>query len=298
VEIDKAEIIIQVPKSISSIPVLELDNTKIGNTVIHVEIFTDHIMSMSGFIRGDFDLLMTGFTLGVSHYFENNDIYLAATPVWGVSSLISLDPKITTLQDLSGKTILVPFAKSPLDLQLKYILNENNLLEEVNIEYASIGQAVPMLLAGHADGICVPEPLASKLILKNNAVSVFRFRDEWSNVNNGEEASPQVSIFVKKNFADKYPEFVKQLISEIDSNITEIQNNIGTYAEKYTDLFNLPADVLEPGFANTLFMIYNYNKTIEICLDYINMVIPDKIIDNGFINGFLNGFLNEFFFHY
>ncbi len=247
-----------------------------------METFTDHIMSMAEFVRGDFELLLTGFTLGVSYYFENNDIYLAATPVWGVSSLVTLDPEIKTLQDLGGKTILVPFAKSPLDLQFKYILEQYNLLDAVNIEYAAIGQAVPLLLAGEADGICVPEPLASKLILKNNASSVFKFTEEWGKVNNGEVASPQVSIFVKKNFADKYPDFIKQVIGKIDEKITEIENNASIYAEKYAEIFELPVDVMNLGIANTLFKIYNYSRTIEISIEYINMIMPDKIIDSEF----------------
>lgn len=191
---DKEQVTIMVPPSVSSIPLLELDGEKVADTLINVEMFTDHLLSMAEFIRGDFDFILTGFTLGLSHYTGNNDIYLIATPVWGLSSLIVKDPEIKTIKDLAGKTVTVPWEKCPLDLQLKYILEKNNLLDDVNIEYSVIKQPVPMLLQEHVDGICVPGPLASKLILYNEAVSVFLFAEEWGKVNNGEKGSPQDAL--------------------------------------------------------------------------------------------------------
>jgi ABC-type nitrate/sulfonate/bicarbonate transport system substrate-binding protein len=280
--LEKEEITIQVPMSVSSIPLLEMDGEKIGDTLINVETFTDHSLSMAEFIRGDFDLLLTGFTLGLSHYSGNNDIYLAATPVWGVSSMITKDSSIENIQDLGGRTVTVPWEKSPLDLQLKYILKANNLLDSVNIEYSVIQQSIPLLLEGRVDGISVPEPLASKLILRNNAYSVFKFADEWGKVNNGEKGSPQVSLFVKKDFADKYPDFIKQVIEKIDTLIIEIQGNFPEYAQRYADFFNMPADVIELGIENTLYKVYNFSEAKEISQNYIKMILTDLQIDDGF----------------
>ena len=266
------EYIIKVPRTISSIPLLELNGKKIAGKKIKVEYFQDHIIAMAEFMQGKTDILMTGFTQGLANYYGNKDVVLAACSVWGVSRLITGDRSIQSLEDMTGKTILVPFAKSPLDLQLRAILKSSGLEDKITIGYAVPQQAVPMLITGKADAICVPEPLASKLIISGKAHNVFNFADKWAEVSGGEKRSPQVSIFVKKDFSESNKKQLEKIIAAVDSQIALIKKDPSMVSEKYKADFNLPAAVLSSGLANTLMEIPGYNDSKKLCLDYLEIL--------------------------
>jgi ABC-type nitrate/sulfonate/bicarbonate transport system substrate-binding protein len=268
---------IYVPKTLSSIPVIELDNTKVDNKIIKITYFDDHIMTLAEFISGKFPILMTGFSQGLANFQSSKNIVMVTTPVWGVSSLITNNPDLKKLSDFEGKTILVPFAKSPLELQLKAMLKKENLENKVKIDYAIIQQQIPLLLTKKADGICIPEPLASKLVIENKGYKVFTFADEWASLNNGDGRSPQVSLFVKNDFAKTNNKFLTALIKSLRQKIESVKKNPANYPEKYAAVFNFDKAVIEAGLKNVLFDIPDSKTTSKICADY-QSAIEDKFI--------------------
>jgi len=284
---DINDMVVFVPKTLSSIPLLELNGKSIDNIQIKSEIYQDHIMAMAEFMQGKIDIFMTGFTQGVANYYGNKNIVHIATPVWGVSSLVANDPSVKKIEDLIGKKILVPFVKSPLDLQLRAILKKESLMDKIEINYSPIPQAIPMLLTKKTDAICVPEPLASKLIIGKKAFKVFSFSEKWEELYNGEKRSPQVSIFVKKSFADKNEKFLKKLVKEINAEIIKIKSKPGNYALKYSETFKLDKKIIVQGISNTLFEIPEQDISKKICIDYLNEIEYSKEQLN-----------NKFFFKY
>ncbi|MBN2402457.1 MAG: ABC transporter substrate-binding protein [Spirochaetes bacterium] len=273
---------IYVPRTLSSIPVMELDNILIDNFKIKVHTFDDHIMSMAEFIKGKFPVLMTGFSLGLTYYLASNDVVMVATPVWGVSSLVSTEEQFTNLADFSGKRILVPFAKSPLELQLKAILKNENLLDRVIIDYAPIGQQVGFLLAGKAEGICVPEPLASKLILEKKAYEVFSFSEKWKEINDGDGRSPQVSLFTKKSFAKINAAFLRNIVKKLIKNINYIDKNPKELSLKYRDVFQIDNLVIERALEKVIFDLPESATGAELCRKYQEKIGNTTVIDEKF----------------
>jgi len=273
---------IYVPNTLSSVPVMELDNAVIDGQTIKVHFFDDHIMAMAEFVSGRFPLLMTGFSIGLARYQSGRDIVVIATPVWGASSLVTNDPGLKELSDFKGKTILVPFAKSPLDLQLKAILKKENLLDKDKIDYAVVQQQLPLQMAKKADGICVPEPLVSKLVLGKKGYEVFSFAKKWGEVNNGEERSPQVSVFAKKSFAGSNERLLSGLREALKNKIADVKNNPADMAIKYSGAFNLDKSVIEAGLKNLLFDITDIKTEASICRDYEKAIGDAAAVDNDF----------------
>ncbi|MCB1193277.1 MAG: ABC transporter substrate-binding protein [Leptospiraceae bacterium] len=270
---------IYIPKTLSSIPIMETDKAQIGSKSIQTTFYQDHILTMLEFEKGKIDLIMTGFTLGVSYYHSNSDIVMVAVPVWGVSSLVSKKP-YKSLNDFIGKKVLVPFAGSPLDLQFRAILTKSNLADKLQIDYAVIQQAVPMLLAEKADGICIPEPLVSKLLFTNQATPVFYFPDKWAELYQGEKRTPQVAIFSKKKFAKENPEFILKFIQTISYHIQKINKDTTIYSEKYSNTFQLEKEVVGNGLKHTLFEITNNEK--ELSIKYLEAIGMKKIPQDDF----------------
>lgn len=278
---NKNTIKIYIPKTLSSIPVLELKNKTLENKTIHTQFYQDHIMTMAEFVDGKIDILMTGFTLGVSHYNSNKNITMVVTPVWGVSSLVA-KKDYKSLEDFVGKKILVPFEGSPLDLQLKTILTQSNMSDKIKIDYAVIQQAVPMLLAGKTDGICIPEPLVSKLTVPKKASRVFYFPDKWAEFHQGERRTPQVALFVKKDFSQKNKQFLQKLIRSISTNINELQTSTTHLSKKHSKTFQLDENIISGGLRNTLFEVIDYKKGKEISKAYLKSIGVKQIPGDDF----------------
>jgi ABC-type nitrate/sulfonate/bicarbonate transport system substrate-binding protein len=273
---------IYVPDTLSSIPVMELDKAVIDGSNVRVHTFEDHIMSMGEFVSGKFQVLMTGFSIGLSRFRSAGDITMIATPVWGVSSLVTGNPAIKKLSDFDGKTILVPFAKSPLDLQMKAILQREKLADRIKIEYAPLQQQLPLLISGRADGICIPEPLVSKLVLEKKGYVVFTFAVKWGELNKGEKRTPQVSLFTKKAFADSNKSFISELRKAIRNRIESVRKNQGEIAGKYSKTFNLDQSVIESGLKNVLFDLTETGTEISLCRNYEKAIGNLAGIDDNF----------------
>ncbi len=263
------DIKILVPRTLSSLPALELRDQVIQNQKIQVEIFDDHALAMAALVSGNADILMTGFSTGLSRFLSTGDIQHLATPVWGVSSLVAMDPDLKTLREFKGLTIMVPFAGSPLEVQLKVLLEKEGLLGQVKIDYAPIAQQIPLLIQKKAAGICVPEPLVSRLISGNKALQVFTFAQEWAGVNKGDPRSPQVSLFVKNTRAPN-----KAILSQIlilwSLALKELGTNPQETSVKFAPELQVTQDLILKGLSNTI------------------LELPDTTTTRALINGYLS----------
>jgi NitT/TauT family transport system substrate-binding protein len=268
----KQTVSISVPVSVSSIPILVLDGVNAGNTRIAVSQFQDHSLTLAEFIKGNIDILMTGFTQGLAVYEGNKKIVYLATPVWGVSSLMTRDKSLSTPGELAGKHVIVPFAKSPLDLQLRAILAAGHLLDKVTIEYGPVQQAIPLLLAGKTDAIAVPEPFASDLEIKGNARRLFTFQVAWAGITGGEGRSPQVSLFTTRTFAETHEEFLRALLVLVRQETEALVINPIEAADTFADVFHAGRDVVLAGIKNTLFDLPATKDSIALCSDYITRI--------------------------
>lgn len=243
---------ILVPRTVSALPVLSLADTYLGGRKVMVEVFDDHALAMAALVTGKTDILMTGFSTGLNRWSSSSDVVHAATPVWGVSSLVALDPSLKSLGDLEGKTILVPFAGSPLEIQLKVLLDHTGMTGKVKIDYAPIPQQVPLLLQKKVDAISVPEPLVTRLKTQNGAFQVFTFAQAWSQVTGGEPRSPQVSLFVRKKEGVGRA-VLEDLNKALASSLAALKIHPEAAAAKYGAILQVPAPLILGGLSNTLF---------------------------------------------
>jgi ABC-type nitrate/sulfonate/bicarbonate transport system substrate-binding protein len=260
---------IAVPFSVSSIPLLELDGAEIAGAKISVNTFKDHTLVLAEFTSGKIDILMTGFAQGVRARAGNAAIRHLVTPVWGVSSLVAADPSVTKTGHLAGKTIIVPFRGSPLDLQLRAILTNAGIIDKVTIEHGPIQQAIPLLLAGRCDAIAVPEPFPSQLAAGGKAHRIFTFADAWAGLVGGDGRSPQVSLFVGKGFIDSHAAFITGLVDRITVKTKATADDPKAMAAKYAKLFETDPSIVEEGIRHTLFDVPAFDASVALCTDYL-----------------------------
>jgi ABC-type nitrate/sulfonate/bicarbonate transport system substrate-binding protein len=264
-----AAVRISVPFSVSSIPVLELDGIEVAGRKIVVSIFQDHALTLAQFLKGDVDILMTGFTQGTAAYAGNPDVRELATLVWGVSSIMVRDRAVKTLADLAGKKLTVPFAKSPLDLQTRAILKAKGLDGKVSIEYGPPQQAAALLLAGKTDAIAVPEPIPSQLEAGGKAFRLARYQDLWAAVA-GDPRSPQVSLFVLKGFAEANREFTAALVKAAAEKTQAVSADPAGAAERRAAAFKMDKTIVKKGLENTLFATPGRVEDTRLCAEFLS----------------------------
>ena len=145
---------ILVPKSTSSLPLLLLrDAARSGDLEVSVEFFVNHPQALALLLRGDTDLLFTGTSQGWANHLDGGPVIMVGTGVWGVSSFIGNLAGIETIADLKGETVALPFPGSPLDVQVRYLLQEAGIDpdRDVQIIYSAFTQTIPRLLSGQVD---------------------------------------------------------------------------------------------------------------------------------------------------
>lgn len=274
-------VVVAVPRTLSSIPVLEISGGDIDGKKISARFYDDHIIAMSEFVSGRVPIFVTGFSQGLSYYRSGGKVVLAGNLIWGMSSLVA-SGSVKTLEDLKGKTILVPFAGSPLDVQIRAIIKKRNLDKDITVNYAPIQQQIPMILAGKADGGCLPEPFPSKVVSEKKSVRVFSFPDEWAKINKGERRTPQVAIFVKKEFYSANRKFVNDVLSAVAGQCSKIAARRAALAGKYAKTFSLDAPTLLSSLSFVLYEIPPAETEKRLIRDYQVFVGDNEPIGDEF----------------
>jgi len=234
------------PKTISSIPLLELIE-EFPQEYEGVE-FTDHGLGLASLVSQDVDVLATGYILGLKRALSAGDVAHFQTYVWGVASLVTKEP-LVSLSQLSGGTLVLPFRDSPLDLQYRALLEKEGLTDQVEIQYAPFPQAAALLAQGQVQGAVLVEPIASRMVVSSQGYRLQTVTQGWADLTSGDPRSPQVSLFVlqEKRGDPALSLFLKRLRATVQN----IRDNPQSYGEKYSEYFQLPSQVIVLALENT-----------------------------------------------
>ncbi|MGM0608552.1 MAG: hypothetical protein ACQESP_09040 [Candidatus Muiribacteriota bacterium] len=75
---------------------------------------------------------------------------MISVPVWGNYYLISSNPDITSIKDLSNKEIYIPQRGGPIDIIFSQLSNKLNL-KNVNVNNAKSNQIAQLIINNMAD---------------------------------------------------------------------------------------------------------------------------------------------------
>jgi len=264
---------ILVPQSVSSIPVLALADDFPGT--YSVSFFTDHPQALARLLSGEIDVLMTGYSVGLRRYLTEGDLVHVATPVWGVSALMTSE-EIDSWQDLRGGVVYAPFEGSPIDLYLQKSLEAEGLTDEVEVRYAPFPQSSALLAQGDADAAVLVEPIASRLETTGAAYRLENLHEGWGRLTGGEQRSPQVSFFVTDSTALEQASALSTLIERLDEALGDVVAAPEGFAARYANVLGFPEPVVEHALRNTLFDLPSAGETRQVIGLYSEMIGFDE----------------------
>ncbi|MCX7029597.1 MAG: ABC transporter substrate-binding protein [Spirochaetes bacterium] len=271
-----ARLRILVPQSASSIPFLMLaDEDPVKGIDIQVETFLVHAQALALLLRGDADLLYTGTSQGWENRLGGSPIVIVGTGVWGVSSLVGRDASIARVADLKGRRIALPFPGSPLDFQMRYLLERAGLDpdRDLEISYGAFTQSLPRLLAGQLDAVAMPEPQATTAVREKGLARLFRFADAWAAANGGEPRSPQVSLFAVAEWADSHARTLASLVTAWRQASTKTAAKPADTAARYAGSLSVDAALLGEALGNTILWVPGFSDHKARVLAYYREVV-------------------------
>ena len=166
----------------------------------------------------------------------NGKVETLAINTLGVLYIVENGNSINTVEDLKGKTIYSSGKGAVPEYSLNYILEENGINPEtdVNVEYKSEHTECLAALLNDEDGIAVlPQPFVTTALSKSENLRVaLDLTKEWEalNKNNGGTLITGV-VVARKDFVDNYPEKVNNFLNEYMQSVDFTNNNIDEAAK-------------------------------------------------------------------
>lgn len=170
----------------------------------------------AGIASGEFKLFATSTYAAANFFNRGAGTRMVNVVTWGVLYVMARDDKVTKIEDLAGKTILLSNKNEAPDLLFRLALRWHGLDadKDVTLEYVgSPGEAVPLFLAGRADVAVLHEPAATTAIMraKQDGKPIVRALDlsEIYGRHTGRGAKiPQVGLAVSAKYLDAAPRIV------------------------------------------------------------------------------------------
>ncbi|MFO1472493.1 MAG: hypothetical protein U1F27_15830 [Turneriella sp.] len=208
---------IAAPKSLAAAPLILLAAERPGDYELHF--FTDHDLALADLRIGKVDVLCTGHR-EMERLPEIGRPHRLATFVWGLSAVMVREPGIKNLVDLarvlnkkSGEALTLPFAESPLDLEIRALLRKLLPGKNMPLANAPLLQTFASFQDGKIAAAVLPEPMATALEMSGEA---FRLADvaELQRQATGRPYSPQVALFMGQE-KNPPPDFMAQFEESI-----------------------------------------------------------------------------------
>lgn len=168
-----------------------------------------------GLISGDIQIAAVPVNLASVLYNKTEgQVLTAAVNTLGVLYVVEKGESIHSIADLAGKKVLAAGQGSTPEYIVNYLLEQNGLEGQVEIEYAAEhAETVTQMAAGNADVIIVPEPFVTTAISKVEGARIaLDITEEWSRVSDAQLV--QGCLVVRKDFAQAHPKAVEAFLED------------------------------------------------------------------------------------
>ncbi len=211
--------------------------------------------------RGQVDFVSLPSNVAAIFYNKGIELQLVRVSIWGVFYIISSDPSITSLADLKGETIFVPFRGDQPDLIFQTICKAQGIdpLKDFNIQYVSSPLDITMsLLAGKVEHAVMIEPAAAMCIMKANQQGmsfkrVIDLQKEYGRATGGRAGFPNAGVAALPGIL-KNPAAVEAFLKAYDESVRWSVDNpreAALLAEKHVKGVNAAA--FEEALGYTIF---------------------------------------------
>ncbi len=130
---------------------------------VRLTVFSNHSQANTLFLRGDVDILVTGLSVGIGLFKNGAPIQVINCNVSGLTWLVTYGRQVSSLAELKGESLYVPFEGSPIEETSRFFAEREGLAWKQDIKpvYAASDSALALLKQGKALAVALPEPFVS-----------------------------------------------------------------------------------------------------------------------------------------
>ncbi len=190
--------------------------------------------------NGSADIAAVATNMASSLYNKTEGgVTVLAVNTTGVLSILSNGNSETeqalpqSLADLKGRTIYSPGQGANPEYILRYVLSGNGLdLEnDITIKFVTDGSELTTVWATDPTAlIMAPQPVATTLALKQNAVKLFDMTEEWSKIST-DSSLMMGCVIVRNEFLKENKEVVNTFLNEYKASIEKAQSDVENTAK-------------------------------------------------------------------
>jgi len=163
----------------------------------------------------------------------NGGVRVAALNTAGVLYILENGKTVSTVADLKGKTIYTVGQGSNPEYVLRYILSENGIDPDKDVEIVFMDSAeLTTRAAADGIGICMlPVPAVTTVLIKNPDIRIaLDMTEEWNRIGNGSILT-MGCVVVRTDFLKEHPAEVRFFLEDYEKSIVFVQDNIDEAAQ-------------------------------------------------------------------
>lgn len=188
-------------------------------------------------ISGNLDVAAVPVNLAaVINKKTNGEYVIAAINTLGVLHIVEKGSTLTSISDLSGKTLHATGQASTPEYMLNFILEKNDLKDKVTVVWhTEHSELATLVAAGEVDYAMLPEPHVTSAILKNNELrAAIDLTAEWDKVSEGDAV--QGCLVVSKKALTNHKSSVLNFLDDYKASVDFVNNNIPEAAQMIAEL--------------------------------------------------------------
>lgn len=238
------------PVSTSSIPVIIAVQQLSG---VNLVLYTDQSQANAQFIRGEAEILVSGLSVGVDMYRNGVPVQVANSFVSGLSYLVTYGETYESLQELTGKSVYVPFEGSPIDQVMQYLVTANGLEWKTDVTpvYAPFESSIALLKEGKLDAVVLPEPSVSLVSDVPNVYVSLDLAGEWDEATGVVGGYPQVASFVSSEWSSAHVDTINAFNQALQTAILQVEADPSAAVDQVKEYFKIPAEKLTNSLSRT-----------------------------------------------
>jgi NitT/TauT family transport system substrate-binding protein len=177
---------------------------------------------------GEADAAFLPVNTAAKLYSKGPGFKLAAVSGLGSLYMVSSDKSVKTWNDLRGKKIYLTGKGATPDYLLRYLLSENGLDPEVDVQLdftAQAPQIAQLLIAGRAELAFIPQPFVLMAELKSDAAVVLDPQEELMRLRGTSRPFPFTAFVLSPRLTSQRPQAAAALTQALGDSITWVNEN-------------------------------------------------------------------------
>lgn len=232
---DKEDVVVKVaalkgPTGMGMVDLMEKNSNNESENKYEFSIYGAPDALTGKIINGEVDIAAVPTNLASVLYNKTKgEVQLAAVNTLGVLYVLESGNEINSIEDLKGKKIWVSGKGATPDYALQYILKQNGIDPEKDVEidftfeHAELAAAVA---AGDVSIALLPQPHVTTVIMKNQNVRIaLDLTEEWDKAAGNDSKLAMGAIVVNKEFAKNNKKVVEKFLKEYKTSVEWVNAN-------------------------------------------------------------------------